>query len=51
MDNDPFNTKCTSIIIKVRDSTQQQKFEFNELNSIKKKVIEAPACQNMQTIS
>lgn len=50
MDNDPFNTKCTSIIIKVRDSIQQQKFEFNELNSIKK-VIEAPACQNMQTIS
>lgn len=34
---DPFNTKCTSINIKVRGSTQQRKFVFNELNSIKKK--------------
>lgn len=37
--------------LKVRGSTQQQKFVFNELNSIKKKVIEALACQNMQIIS
>lgn len=47
---DPFNTKCTSINIKVCGSTQQRKFVFNELNSIKK-VIDALACQNMQIIS